>query len=110
MYRFGRRVADHIIEREWLKEMAVSTRDNPEATLVKSIAVHARYLVGLGQARAMYHWQRRSADPDVPAYSSLSHHKTRNLKSRSGTSRQSLPSTRSLIRMRSSSYGQLGAD
>jgi hypothetical protein len=45
VYRFGRRVADHIIEREWLKEVAASTKDAPEDTLVKSIAVHARYLV-----------------------------------------------------------------
>lgn len=58
VYRFGRRVADHIIEREWLKETVATSTDAPEDTLVKSIAVHARYLVRRTACESVPLWLR----------------------------------------------------
>lgn len=45
VFRFGRRVAEGIVDRPWLKDAALSRSEAPEVTLAKSVAVHARYLV-----------------------------------------------------------------
>lgn len=113
VFRFGRRVADFIVQRDWLVKGAASPADGQEDALVKSIAVHARYLARPASLRStpLAAMDQRADDVARPpsARSSRSPRKTRSRRPRSSTCRRSSPSAPSRTPWRPSSHARPSA-